>query len=156
MGLGRRLRQLRGKLSQKDFAKKMGIPFRTYQRYEYDERVPPIELLEKIASANNKKVNWLLMGSDDESNALPSTFDDLKILLSMQTNLLESGKMDGLLTEDECKRLLKLSRKVENTHFQSVDSIEAVLNALRSFLEALPPDGKLLKRTSSASRERKK
>jgi transcriptional regulator with XRE-family HTH domain len=49
-GLGFRLKNLRGKLTQKEFAKAIGISERAYQRYESGERLPSMEVLLTICS----------------------------------------------------------------------------------------------------------
>lgn len=60
--IGKRLKKLRGRLSQREFAKKIGLPHKTYQRYEYGEGVPKVDTLEKIAKKESVTVDWLLTG----------------------------------------------------------------------------------------------
>lgn len=60
--IGDRLKQLRGKLSQQEFAKKIEIPFRTYQRYEAGERVPPSPLISTISEITQTTADWILTG----------------------------------------------------------------------------------------------
>lgn len=48
--VGNRLRALRGKLTQKEFSKNVGLSLSAYQRYEYGERLPGLEALIKIAA----------------------------------------------------------------------------------------------------------
>jgi transcriptional regulator with XRE-family HTH domain len=60
--MGARFKQLRGTRSQRDFAKEIGIPFRSYQRYESGERMPPIELIAKIAEIAEVPIDWVATG----------------------------------------------------------------------------------------------
>lgn len=60
LGIGNRLKELRNILTQKDFAKKIGIPLVTYQKYESGERMPPGPILERVAELYGKTVDWLL------------------------------------------------------------------------------------------------
>jgi transcriptional regulator with XRE-family HTH domain len=53
---------LRGDLSQKDFAKKIGVSHKGYQRYESGERIPRPDILFKIAESESLTVDWLLTG----------------------------------------------------------------------------------------------
>lgn len=60
--IGKRLRTLRGDITQEDFAKKAKIPFRSYQRYETGERMIPLRALLKIADLCNVDIDWILRG----------------------------------------------------------------------------------------------
>ena len=61
--VGERIRELRGKLSQEEFAKKLGVSFRTYQRYDTGERIPHPHVLSRIAEKFNTTVDWILTGN---------------------------------------------------------------------------------------------
>ena len=58
--VGNRLKELRNNFSQKEFSEKIGIPFRTYQNYEYGERLPPGHVLSRVAEMCGKTVDYLL------------------------------------------------------------------------------------------------
>jgi transcriptional regulator with XRE-family HTH domain len=64
--IGSRLRKLRAHLSQKKFAEQLGIPFRTYQRYETGERIPKGPALQEIAEVCDVTTDYILTG-DEES-----------------------------------------------------------------------------------------
>jgi DNA-binding XRE family transcriptional regulator len=58
MSVGNKLREIRMKeymLNQKEFANKLGLNYRQYNRYENDT-VPDSETMLRIAKALNKKV----------------------------------------------------------------------------------------------------
>jgi transcriptional regulator with XRE-family HTH domain len=64
--LGQRLRMLRGKLSQKDFSRRVEVPLRSYQRYEKGEIAPPFEIIEKIISKlGGISMPWVITGTMD-------------------------------------------------------------------------------------------
>ena len=58
--IGHRLKELRNNLSQKEFAKKIDVSFRTYQRYENGETLPPERVLSRAAEICGKTVDYLL------------------------------------------------------------------------------------------------
>ncbi len=62
--VGERLRELREKLriSQEEFAKRLQISPRGYQKYEAGERVPHPHKLTKIAEMCDTTVDWILTG----------------------------------------------------------------------------------------------
>jgi len=49
-------------MSQEEFSKKIGIPFRSYQRYEAGERLPRGRVLSKIAEQTLVTPEWILTG----------------------------------------------------------------------------------------------
>ena len=55
-----RLRTLRGNLSQKEMAEKLGIPQQTYCGWELGNRQPKLDKLAEIASQFAVSVDWLL------------------------------------------------------------------------------------------------
>ena len=60
--VGERLRLARGKLSQGEFARQIGVPFRTYQRYEAGETLPSGEALNHISEKVGRPIDWILKG----------------------------------------------------------------------------------------------
>ena len=63
------LLELRGSLSQAEFARKLGIPSQqTYQRYEKG-LIPSGEILHQIASVVGVKIDDLLHGNDTQKNS---------------------------------------------------------------------------------------
>ncbi len=79
-----RIRAVREKIgiSQEDFANKIGIPFRTYYRYEKGEREPSTTALINIAHLGNISLNWLLIGKgtmffhEDDLYGGPASFNE--------------------------------------------------------------------------------
>ena len=69
--VGRRLRLVRGNLSQREFARRIGVPFRTYQRYEAGETLPSGQALNNISQRTGKPIDWILQG---DRAGEPSTY----------------------------------------------------------------------------------
>lgn len=61
-GIGRRIREIRGALSQEDFCKRVGIPVRTLARYEMEETYPTADTLATICKVFRIDGSWLLSG----------------------------------------------------------------------------------------------
>jgi transcriptional regulator with XRE-family HTH domain len=60
--VGQRIRTIRGKINQTDFAKMIGVRKQNYvSRYEHG-RIPNPELLVRIANYGKVSVDWLLTG----------------------------------------------------------------------------------------------
>ncbi|HTN44558.1 MAG TPA: helix-turn-helix transcriptional regulator [Nitrospiria bacterium] len=60
--VGQRIRSIRGKVNQTDFAKMIGVRKQNYvSRYEHG-RIPNPELLVRIANYGKVTVDWLLTG----------------------------------------------------------------------------------------------
>lgn len=57
------VKKLRGKMSQKDLADKIGMTQEAISRYE-SGRFPKPETLDKIAKAVGKKVHWVIEDID--------------------------------------------------------------------------------------------
>lgn len=55
-------------MKQAEFARRIGLPQNSYNRYESGERVPDIDVLSQMASRLNVSSDWLL-GLDDDRPA---------------------------------------------------------------------------------------
>jgi len=66
--IGQRLKILRGSLSQTEMGKLFDMPLRTYQSYEYGQRVPPSHALSSIARKFGTTVEWILTGVDERTD----------------------------------------------------------------------------------------
>ena len=67
--LGNKLRELRGQLTQKEFAAKIRLPERVYQRYEYGERLPGLEVLLRVSHGCNVPIRGILADFQDKQRA---------------------------------------------------------------------------------------
>jgi transcriptional regulator with XRE-family HTH domain len=75
---GERLEQLRGDTTQRDFARKMGIPLNSYTNWVLGLRTPNIDTLVKISTQMGVSADWLL-GLDDKRGA-PASGVNAKIV----------------------------------------------------------------------------
>lgn len=73
--LGKRLVELRGDASQKEFAKQLGVHFNTLAAYERGEGSPDLRFLTKISELSGKGVSWLIGAGDNGVASLPSGVD---------------------------------------------------------------------------------
>ena len=62
--IGRRIRELRGKSTQEEFAKELGFSQAQLSKYELGQSAPPLGLLTKLRKARGKTVDWILKGND--------------------------------------------------------------------------------------------
>jgi transcriptional regulator with XRE-family HTH domain len=112
LSIGNRIKELRGKKSQKDFAEKVNIPFRTYQRYESGNVAPKGSALEKIAQNCNVSVEYILTGElspAEEEQSMKIVAEFFRIL----NKLPEKAQRDLLKTAKEKERLIDLIEKYE-------------------------------------------
>ncbi|MFH0809958.1 MAG: XRE family transcriptional regulator [Pseudomonadota bacterium] len=58
--IGRQLRRVRGSLSQAEFARALGLKQQQYQRYESGKRIPPDDVLLKVARYANLDVQTMM------------------------------------------------------------------------------------------------
>lgn len=68
MSIGVRIRELRGKTSQRDYAQRYGVALNTLRNYESDTRTPSVEFLKDLAVDNDVSIEWLILGSSVLSN----------------------------------------------------------------------------------------
>jgi transcriptional regulator with XRE-family HTH domain len=61
-GLGRRIRQLRGDVTQEDFARSLGITQAQLSKYELGQSALPLGTLVKIAQRCAQTTDWILTG----------------------------------------------------------------------------------------------
>lgn len=80
--LGERLKTLRGKRTQEDIAKYLGISRARYSHYENERSEPDIENLQKLAELYNTTTDYLLgrtnNPSPDNSNISVAFYDGLE------------------------------------------------------------------------------
>ncbi len=68
--LGQRIRGIRGKLSQREFAGKIGVTQVEVSRYERGMRTPPVDILLKLSALGNVSVDYLLRGTGKDSSSV--------------------------------------------------------------------------------------
>ncbi|NJK53866.1 MAG: helix-turn-helix domain-containing protein [Leptolyngbyaceae cyanobacterium SU_3_3] len=61
-GIGQRIEQVRGRLTQNAFAKSVGISKSTLIRYEREDRLPDAEVIARVCETYNADFTWLITG----------------------------------------------------------------------------------------------
>jgi transcriptional regulator with XRE-family HTH domain len=64
VAIGRRIRQIRGKGRQDDFAPLLGITQGQLSKIESGKLAPGLDLLLRLRERGGKSVDWILMGED--------------------------------------------------------------------------------------------
>lgn len=79
MSIGERIKQIRGRLPQKEFAETIGIAQNTLGGYERGERIPNADVVITVAKAFGVSFDWLLTGegptNKDATTATTSSAD---------------------------------------------------------------------------------
>ena len=60
--IGKRMRQLRGKVPQEDFARLLGISQPQLSKYELGQSAPPLGVLTRLATESGKSLDWIVRG----------------------------------------------------------------------------------------------
>ncbi|MBP6022061.1 helix-turn-helix domain-containing protein [Ferruginibacter sp.] len=62
MSFGTKLREIRkqNNLLQKDMCEKLNMEQSTYSRYETDERLPTVDIINRVADTFNVSLDWLM------------------------------------------------------------------------------------------------
>jgi len=124
-----RLRELRGGLSQEEFAKKIGVSHRAYQRYESGERVPHPHVLSKIAVLYDTTIDWILTGNLNIEKAI--------ILEWVKRSTILEGIVKKLEQITASTLKLKLSEAKENTTEEEIKMISKIFKDEKSFLDVV-------------------
>jgi transcriptional regulator with XRE-family HTH domain len=77
-GIGQRLREVRGAMSQAEFAERLGVAPPSISNYETGKRLPDAEFISKLVECFNIDPMWILLGKikgsselrDDEAEVL--------------------------------------------------------------------------------------
>ena len=101
--IGDRLKEIRGKKSQADFAVLLGISRKSLIRYEANERKPDIDLILKLNLLFNIQPLWLLTSVAEPTAGKPLKGDELALLTSYRS-LDESGQRAVLAVAEKMSK----------------------------------------------------
>jgi len=88
MPIGKRLKEVRGRLSQKEIAEKLNVYWNTYARYERGERIPNLDFLIRLHKVfNNINLHWLITG-EGNMYIRKLSFNDLGEKVPQEPNIL--------------------------------------------------------------------
>ncbi len=62
--IGRRIRQLRGRATQEEFAWALRISQAQLSKYELGQSAPPLGVLAKLARESGRSVDWIVRGAE--------------------------------------------------------------------------------------------
>ena len=61
-GIGQRIRQLRGQVTQEEFASVLDISQAQLSKYELGQTAPPLGVFAKLSQRFGRSVDWILTG----------------------------------------------------------------------------------------------
>jgi len=143
MSIGKRLKVVRGNMTQADFAELLSVHPNTVARYERDERTPDAEYVERIYKRFNISPRWLLSGIG-EMNPLKKIEGVDASVEQLLNQYREAGVMpDNAVSEDEFA-VIRLLRFIPDSC--AVKIVKQILDAFLNY----PPAStcKYLKKSS--------
>lgn len=153
--IGQRLKELRGKLSQDEFSKKIGVNLRTYQRYESEGGKIPPRLLSKIAKQCGTTSDWILTGVFSLEKAFILEKAKTAIYLQELVEKLEEGlerqvrlkffadKLEG--SKEEKEELERLDKSLD------LNDSKKFIGLLREYIQEGMKDAEEVKRFDQIS-----
>jgi phage repressor protein C with HTH and peptisase S24 domain len=78
-GIGQRIEQVRGQLTQNAFAKSIGISKSTLIRYEREDRLPDAETIARVCETYKADFTWLITGKGEPFVSEPEEEDCVQI-----------------------------------------------------------------------------
>lgn len=135
VGIGDRLKQVRGQFNQADVAAQLGVSENTWGRYEREERQPDADFLLLLRQKKGINVDWLLTGEGQKAsfppdflgvNELGATYGEFALV--PRYDVRAKGGPGGALVTNE----------------NQVDSLVFKRDFLRNELAASPQDLRLI------------
>ncbi len=105
MSIGQKMRMLRGKLSQREAANRIGMKQQMWRVYEADSSAPGAKLIKKICEAFGCRADWLLE-LEEEHGKIVANNSAVVIGNGTAINLAEPG-------ESPICRKCKIKKKLE-------------------------------------------
>jgi len=121
IGVGQRIRVQRGKLSQDEFAEKMGMKQKYISQVEREEVKPSINLLIKILEYNGTSIDYILTGIGHNSGGMATNqsfvgmekIADTPLAKSMFQTLHQISKKVGAIA-DGVQRFDRIGNEFDN------------------------------------------
>lgn len=148
MNIGERIKEIRLKkgVTQKELAKRLGIATNSLSRYEIGERIPSLEMIEKIALALDVSPSVLIFG---EANSLAySLLNGSDEIINAVTNGFPNGNQWRQETIDAVKAELERLRtdtiqKYDSLNVAGQEKANGYITALAETKEYTTPDSTL-------------
>jgi len=128
--MGNRFRLIRGHLSQKEFAKKIKVPFRTYQRYESGKNIPKAIVLFKISAIYQMPIEWFYTG---KSIKWPYVEDPAALKELMKLDRKKKKTNEDI---EKTHAILDIAWKEKITRGLSIEG--ATTSQIEDFIKSLP------------------
>ena len=135
MSLGTRIKYIRGKLSQSEFALALGVSQRTIGHYEKDERDPTASFVKSICAKYAISSEWLLAGEGNMSKTADVSAVKKDTELHKSLNLLktEKNKIADVGLFDELK---ELQMELQNIQKENLELNKELRALYRNFIDA--------------------
>lgn len=111
MSVGQRLKELRGGMSQIDFAKQFGVTSSTISGIEAGKSIPSVELATRICEMYNCSLDWLLRGIGEKETAKVQPVTpalDIDLMTKYLKVLEENSELQKRLNKEQEKEIEKL------------------------------------------------
>lgn len=105
--VGKRIRKIRGGLTQKQFADILGVKQNYISRYEKG-RIPPPEILIKIAEFGNVSVDWILIGEERVYQKKGNKVAEESVIYKEEDTNVLLETLIKRLTPEEKRALIKI------------------------------------------------
>lgn len=117
-GIGERIKLLRGGRSQSAFAAELKISLPSLQRYEYGDRLPQGSVLDRIASAGGRSVDWILTGQEAGADRVAE--DGPRYSLRVDPILQQFRDLFEFMSEEERKKVLEYAEFISKRKKEDV------------------------------------
>ncbi|MBP7528112.1 MAG: helix-turn-helix transcriptional regulator, partial [Syntrophorhabdaceae bacterium] len=113
--IGTRLKELRGDLSQAEFAAILSIKQQQYNRYETGRVKPPLNIVQKISEVRRVSVDWILTGKRGEIDGIGilETMSEMMETFKELEAIPKASVSDDELAIIKCLRLLSQQDGIE-------------------------------------------
>ena len=144
-GIGDRLLQIRGKLTQQEFADSIGISKTTYHRYEREERIIDVEVIAGICELYEFDYTWVITGKGS-----PHEFD--RYISIPQYDIAASAGM-GAFVEDHAEvQMVLIDRNWLTSHLKAKPHDVSMINVCGDSMNPTLYHGDVLIVSSDLSR----
>jgi len=115
--IGKRIRELRHilKMTQSEFSERLGISYRTLQRWESGEFPIPERMLKLIEKTFNVNPQWLLEGEGEIFKAPKLITAEIDCIAFLSHQVIRELLKEGIMfhNEDEVKKVIENALKFE-------------------------------------------
>lgn len=147
-----RIKSIRGELTQKEFAKKLGVSLGAVQYWEANEQIPKGDILLKFRNHFNIDLNWLLTGQGEPFAERERDKAGYQAIQS--SNIIELQHLDlvrNFKDKPRAKAINQALLELERTSPSAFEAIEAYIKGMVSGIQLMVAEPQ-----SSYSERRKK